>query len=376
MNVNVEQSVRPKLYGFSMLRAGLTLLVVFHHTAITYGASGGWFYREYQTNLDDLQSLAMSLFCAVDQSFFMGFFFLLAGYFTPASIRRKGARGFMADRLKRLGLPLLFFGFILGPITVALAGIGEGQGFLEVLLPMWASVDFVWGPLWFAWALILFSAGALAWQQLSGRSWAGSFPSNRGLFYSALAIGAVAFLLRLVWPAGWAISGLQLGFFASYIFLFAAGYMAADRHLLESVPEEATAFWKKAAWIAFPFLPIVALGAGLVPALNGPAEGGLNIVALTYAFWEPFIAFGIILALIPWSLRRFTALEGVNAKLARRAYTIYIIHPPVLVGMALLLHPLALPPILKFLLVGALVCLACYLIAGIVLKIPGVKRIV
>ncbi len=376
MNVNVEQSVRSQLHGFSMLRAGLTLLVVFHHTAITYGASGGWFYREYQTNLDDLQSLAMSLFCAVDQSFFMGFFFLLAGYFTPASIRRKGARGFVADRLKRLGLPLLFFGFILGPITVALAGIGEGKGFLQVLLPMWASVDFVWGPLWFAWALILFSAGALAWHQLSDRPWKGGFPSNQALLYSALAIGAAAFLLRLVWPAGWDILGLQLGFFASYIFLFAAGYMAADRHLLESVPEEATAFWKKAAWIAFPFLPIVALGVGFVPALNGPAEGGLNIVALTYAFWEPFIAFGIILALIPWSLRRFTTLEGVNAKLARRAYTIYIIHPPVLVGVALLLHPLALPPILKFLLVGVLVCLACYLIAGIVLKIPGVKRIV
>jgi peptidoglycan/LPS O-acetylase OafA/YrhL len=32
--------------GFDVLRGAVTLLVVFHHTAITYGGSGGWFYRE------------------------------------------------------------------------------------------------------------------------------------------------------------------------------------------------------------------------------------------------------------------------------------------------------------------------------------------
>ena len=31
--------------GLDALRAATTLLVVFHHTAITYGAVGGWFWR-------------------------------------------------------------------------------------------------------------------------------------------------------------------------------------------------------------------------------------------------------------------------------------------------------------------------------------------
>jgi len=35
----------------------------------------------------------------------MGFFFLLAGYFTPRSLERKGYGHFLCDRFLRLGLP-------------------------------------------------------------------------------------------------------------------------------------------------------------------------------------------------------------------------------------------------------------------------------
>ena len=44
----------------------------------------------------------------------MGFLFLLAGYFTPASLERKGYGRFLGDRFLRFGLPLLAFDLILG----------------------------------------------------------------------------------------------------------------------------------------------------------------------------------------------------------------------------------------------------------------------
>ena len=44
------------------------------------------------------------LLAAVDQAFFMGMFFLVAGYYTPGSWRRKGTTRFAADRLLRLGV--------------------------------------------------------------------------------------------------------------------------------------------------------------------------------------------------------------------------------------------------------------------------------
>jgi hypothetical protein len=40
----------------------------------------------------------------------MGILFLLAGYFTPGSLERKGYARFLSDRFLRLGLPLLAFG--------------------------------------------------------------------------------------------------------------------------------------------------------------------------------------------------------------------------------------------------------------------------
>jgi peptidoglycan/LPS O-acetylase OafA/YrhL len=62
--------------------------------------------------------------------------------------------------------------------------------------------------------------------------------------------------------------------------------------------------------------------------------------------------------------------------LNRRAYAAYIIHPPVLVGVSLLLHPWVAPALLKFCVTGILACVATWLVADPFVRIPGVRRIV
>jgi hypothetical protein len=71
----------------------LTALVVFDHAAITYGAAGGWYLHEAPS----ASNLGLILLVTANQAFFMGFFFLIAGYFTPASHDRKGPLRFAAD---------------------------------------------------------------------------------------------------------------------------------------------------------------------------------------------------------------------------------------------------------------------------------------
>jgi hypothetical protein len=66
-----------RTYFIDRLRVVLTVLVILHHTAITYGGSGGWFYREVHDGSTPT-SLLLTVFCAVNQSFFMGMLFLLA----------------------------------------------------------------------------------------------------------------------------------------------------------------------------------------------------------------------------------------------------------------------------------------------------------
>lgn len=67
------------------------------------------------------------MFNAINQSYFMGPFFLLAGYYTPRSFDRRGPRRYLTDRLMRLGIPLLIFLFVLYPLTAALADVAGGQ---------------------------------------------------------------------------------------------------------------------------------------------------------------------------------------------------------------------------------------------------------
>jgi hypothetical protein len=59
--------------GIDALRAAVTLLVVFHHTAITYGAIGGWYYREIAPS-KSLGGILLILFCTINQAWFMGLF--------------------------------------------------------------------------------------------------------------------------------------------------------------------------------------------------------------------------------------------------------------------------------------------------------------
>jgi hypothetical protein len=62
--------------------------------------------------------------------------------------------------------------------------------------------------------------------------------------------------------------------------------------------------------------------------------------------------------------------------LGRRAYAVYIIHPPVLVGISLPLHGWVAPALAKFAVVGALTCIATWLLADPLVRLPEVRRVV
>lgn len=199
------------------LRVVLTALVIAHHTAITYGGAGSWFYREV-TDAGRPSSLLLTLFCAVNQSFFMGMFFLLAGYFTPGSLQRKGLRRFLLDRGVRLGVPLLVFGVVLGPMAIALGNIPKGQSVLASWGNLLGSGTFVLGPLWFTWALLLFALAWVLWSRTSPQTvlpasgTQAPMPSGSTWLLSAVLVGLAALGIRQWIPVGQNVLGLQLGY--------------------------------------------------------------------------------------------------------------------------------------------------------------------
>lgn len=355
-------------------------LVILHHTAITYGALGGWFYYEIKPSTSP-SSMILTLFCATNQAYFMGFFFLLAGYFTPGSLERKAYARFLRDRFLRLGLPLLAFCVVLGPLTVAMVNASEGRGFWSTFVWFWRHKLFLNGPMWFVQALLIFSLVYCAWRAWFGPSItaapsARSVPKTGWWFLSALGVGAAALAIRQVVPTGVNVIGLQLGYFSSYIFLFAVGIAAWRHDWLRQLKWQHARPWifiLPFAWLTMPAVIAMAI------TLDGPGKsnfsGGLSWTAIFYAFWEPFVAWGLIAAWLLLFRRYMNRASGFWAWLNRRSYSVYLIHPVVLVGISLLLRGWAAPALVKFVVTGTLACAVAWLLADPLVRTPGIRKI-
>jgi peptidoglycan/LPS O-acetylase OafA/YrhL len=358
------------------LRSVMTALVILHHTAITYGASGGWFYNELKPS-GSVSSSLLTMFCAINQAYFMGFFFLLAGYFTPGSLERKGYNRFLCDRFLRLGVPLLLFIILLGPLTAAIANAGQGGSFWGTFAWLWNHQRIINGPMWFAQALLMFTLAYCGWRAVAGAPLSQTdrsprpIPSTIWWVVSAVAVGIGALAIRQIVPVGKNVIGLQLGYFSSYIFLFGLGIAAWRYDWIARLELKHARMWIRGLSISVPLLPVAIL---LARSSQGSGKanfgGGLSWPAILYAFWEPLVAWVLLFRSKMNLPSRFWEWLG------RRAYAVYIIHPVVLVGVALLLHGWVAPALVKFAVVGALSVAATWLIADPLVRLPGVRRVV
>ena len=351
------------------IRIGLTALVVFHHTALVYGGSGSWYWREQP----DASNTVLVIFNCINQSFFMGFFFLLAGYFSAAALARKSTNSFLWDRVVRLGLPLLAYYFLLSPFTIALASYADGDSFFSSLSYAWQNKLFGPGPLWFVAALLSMSIGYLLLRRITPK-WSisiQSLPSYFALLGVITGLGLVSFSIRIWLPVGEEVLWMQLGYFAPYIFLFAVGVLSHSSHLLERITLQ-----QCKPWFITSFVALLLLGWALTTRWElGGFNGGWNLNALFYALWDPLFSTGVMLGML-WSFRRWAGRASALSRIvARRAYAVFIIHPPVVVfGSALASH-LSMGPLVKLIIVGSFGVLSCLALASLLLLVPGVKRV-
>ena len=349
-----------RLAFFDPIRVGLTLLVILHLISITYGGSGSWYYKETET--PELTRLLLTVFTATNQSFFMGFFFLIAGYLMPQGLARKGTAAYLSNRVIRLGVPILLFGFLLAPLTRALATGAEGSDLLASLFTLLGHSNFDLGPLWFNLALMI---GTVVWVLAPRLTRFDKLLSSlhgphTGIALAALAWAALAFILRLAVPVGQNIIGMQLGYFASYIILFFGGAWAAQYRLLEQVSRRHALPWLAVTVVSFPMLWIFAAFSGAFS--SDIWRGGWNIAALVYAAWEPLVATGIIVGALAFARRWYRVGKPWMSRLAKASYAAFIIHPPIAVACSWLVHDWAGTAAIRFLLAGPLACLFAFVI--------------
>ncbi|WP_395006066.1 acyltransferase [Undibacterium sp.] len=357
------------------IRVLLTALVILHHTAIMYGAEGGWYLR-YQAS-GETSGLLLTLFCAVNQAFFMGMFFLLAGYFSTRSFDTKGTRQFLLDRLLRLGVPILVFGFVLGPLSNALAETAAGESVWSFWWHLMARASFNIGPLWFAYALLIFSVALMALRLLLPRlRWnlSTAVLSHTWVVFFLMAWGLGAFALRLWVPTGQERGLLQIGYFASYILLFFFGCAAAHSRLLENIDKKLALPWGWISLLTIPSLFAYAILSGALKGVEFHVNGGWTLPALAYAMWEPFVACGVMLMLL-WRFRVSAKPWAFWKKLTPLCFAAFIVHAPVVVGLGVLLQAWKEYSLAMFVAVGAASLLASFGVAALLVKLPGAKKI-
>jgi glucan biosynthesis protein C len=393
-----QPSARTRLAYVDNLRTFLITIVVLGHLSVTYGVDADWYYYE-SGEVSPLAYVLTMMAAILAIGFAMGLFFMIAGYFTPAAYDRKGPARFLADRLKRLGIPWLIYEVVINPLVHYAVDVHGGdchgsfydcqfQGsFWQYLAQYPRNLgSFGDGPVWFLEALLILSIIYALWRLVTGPAPlraaggpppTGSVPGNGAIALFALAIGLVTFVVRFwakvfVYFEPW---HLEFAHFPQYVALFVAGLWAYRGGWLFAFSDQQSRTWRWVALGCVLALPALAVAAGVLSGtLDERGAGGLNWLSLGHSLWEGFLCVSMVITLLAWFRRSFDHQGRLARAMSESAFAVYILHPAVIVPLALALSGIRMNLSLKFLLVAPIAVALSYLIAYALRKVPLVRN--
>jgi glucan biosynthesis protein C len=340
--------------GLDNLKVFLILLVVLHHAGQPYGPTGGaWpiFHAE--------RFRLLGPFFHVNASFFMGLFFLISAYFLPASFDRKGARRFLAERFRRLGIPALLFGFGLVPLV---RHFDEGKPWPDSFLP------FEWAHLWFLAHLMVYALLYAGFRALTGprrREAERPFPGHGRIALYVILLAAVDLVVRHWWPIDrwgrWIVTA-EVAHLPQYASLFLFGLAAANQRWLDRIPEDIGRTWLRigVAAVVLRF----AYSIVHIPFLGG---GGLW-VDIVWNLWEAIECAGLCVGLIHLFQTRCNEAGALLRFLGRHAYAVYVLHVPVLVALQKAMEATSFGPLTLTLMTAAMAIPICLALAELITR--------
>jgi fucose 4-O-acetylase-like acetyltransferase len=374
---------KTRLYFVDNLRTLLIVLVIMQHLSVMYGGVGGGDYIEGEP--DQISGIVLTIHNAINQSFFMGFLFLISGYFTVGSYDRKGPRRFLKDRLLRLGIPLLLYDFVIDPITVYVREV-KGQGYdgsvWRFLTSHFGRFHIGSGPLWFVETLVIFAFFYALWRTLAKTPVPmvrdnSRMPGNLAISITALVLGLVTFAVRLWRPVGWGFAplNLQLPFFPQYICLFVVGTIAYRYDWFRRISDATGKLWLCIVIVLIVIVfPAMFILGGATEDVT-PYMGGLHWQSFAYAVWEQFLGIAMIIALLVLFRNRLNRQGKVAKATSDSSYATYIIHAPVLLFLALAMRNVQMFHLLKFALAVLIAVPLCFALGNVIRKLPLARRI-
>ncbi|MDJ0631510.1 MAG: acyltransferase family protein [Rhodobacter sp.] len=357
-----------RLVYVEWLRVFLICSVVAHHAAQPYGPTGGAWPVD-----DPVSSDLLRPFFIVNAAYFMGFFFLISGYFLAASYDRKGGAAFVTSRLIRLGVPLVVFGVIVNGV-VGWAIYGAGKEFVAFFV--WEYVlgrTVEWGPLWFILHLLIYALLYAAWRGLGGPDVPRlPPPGHRTVLGYILMLGAVTFLVRQAYPIDvwiriFGVVPVELAHLPQYLSLFVIGIAAGRGGWFTEIGPSLGLVW-------FPIGLVVFTCAVLLNAQAAQLSAWVDLRAL-WGVLEGFVCVGMILGLLTLFRRMLAAPGPWISALQGQVYGVYLIHVYVVVGLHFAFLAVGWQALTKFGVVTVLSIVLSFTLVAALQRIPVVRAV-
>jgi glucans biosynthesis protein C len=148
---------KPRYDGLDAIRAGAMLLGLAYHATYAWLPNvGPWYFVADASPVEGLGTLT-----GLIHSFRMQVFFALSGFFSHLVFERRGARGFIVDRSKRLVLPFLVALPFVFALDVAVRSWSQSAGLMSPQFQDGARFLALPRHLWFL--VYLFTFCVLAW---------------------------------------------------------------------------------------------------------------------------------------------------------------------------------------------------------------------
>lgn len=361
----------------------MIIIVVLVHTSVTYSGIGDWYYIENKS-VDTVSKIIFAIFNTFSQAYFMGFLFLIAGYFIPKAYDKKGSGKFIKDRFVRLGLPVIIYIFVIHPFIeyfIMEVFIDKPvQAFNEYYINYIKPFGFLGntGPLWFALALLIFTLFYAIVRKIFKQPIKSikhkKYPNHISIVLIILLISFFNFVVRIFQPFGTSIMNMQLCFFPQYIVLFIIGILAYRNNWFANLPYELGVFWLKISLgLGLVLWSLIMLFAGPLAGKEYVILGGFYWQSTVYAFWEQLVCAGMCLGLIAIFRDKFNYQGKVLKFLSQNAFGVYVFHAPILIGISLLVRNIYLYPIIKFLIVALIVLPISFTFSYLIRKVPVLK---
>lgn len=352
------------------LRVVLIAGVIVLHTATGYVVDFvGWYYDD-ERDASSVLSTVLTVPALLGGLFWLGPFFLVAGWFSATSLARRGPGSFARTRLLRLGVPLVVFVLFLQPFTDYIGNIWQERGSFAFYLRQTEV-----GAMWFVAALLAFSVVYALVRQLHPAPEVHRRPRRGVLLVAMLTIAVTSFAVWQVWPLTQEMFfNLKLAEWPQGAVLFALGARAAEAGWVDDPPslhEVRGLGWAALAGMVA-FLGLMALGVSAGEEDLGPATGWPTMAT---ALLDGCIAVTFTVWFLVWFRARLPAHGELVGMAARGSYATYFLHSTVITAIMLLFASVALGVWPKFLLVAALAVPACFAAGYGLTRLPGMSKV-